>query len=209
MKYRPYILKALGLISALFSLAIILSEITLFLDMPLSVFSYFLEKCNSILTINLMVLLTLIFLFLTTLYGLFNLKIYGIYHISKSQNTDASSLLFLTSFICKIGYPLCLNFVYILKMRTYRTSLETLLGVMDLFPVFGNNFALFYPTILIIFILFNMFDVFGKLSNFLGFSAYGFKTEENDEIFEDGLQKLNNCIFYLNFNILIISEISL
>lgn len=189
-------MKAIGVVSAIFSLAIILSEITLFLDMPLSVFSYVLERCNSILTMNITVLLPLIFLFLTSLYGLFKIKIYGIYHISKSQNTDASSLLFLTSFICKIGYPLCLNFVYILKMRTYRTSLETLLGVMDLFPVFGNNFALFYPTILILFILFNMFDVFGKLSNFMGFSAYGFKTEENDEIFEDGLEKLNNSIYF-------------
>jgi len=188
-------------IAALFSAAIILSEITLFLDMPLSVFSFFLEKTNSILTMNIMVLLPLIFLFLTSLYGLFNLKIYGIYHISKSQNTDASSLLFLTSFICKIGYPLCLNFVYILKMRTYRTSLEHLLGVMDLFPVFGNNFALFYPTILILFILFNIFDIYGKLSNFLGFSAYGFKTEENDEIFEDGLDKLNNCKKLILYNI--------
>lgn len=174
------------------SIIITLSEITLFLDMPLSVFSYFFEKCNSILFMNVMVLLPLIFIFLTSLYGLFNLKIYGIYHISKSQNTDSSSLLFLTSFICKIGYPLCLNFVYILKMRTNRTSLETMLGVMDLFPVFGNNFALFYPTILILFILFNIFDVYGKLSNFMGFSTYGFKTEENDEIFEDGLDKLNN-----------------
>ncbi len=167
--------------------------------MPLSVFSYFLAYSHSIITINIMVLLPLIFLFLTSLYGLFNMKIYGIYHISKSQNTDASSLLFLTSFICKIGYPLCLNFVYILKMKTYRTSLENLLGVMDLFPVFGNNFALFYPTMLILFILFNLFDVYGKLSNFLGFSAYGFKTEENDEIFEDGLEKLNICnIIFLN-----------
>ncbi len=81
-------------------------------------------------------------------------------------------------------------------MRTYRTSLESMLGAMDLFPVFGNNFALFYPTLLILFILFNAFDVFGNLSNFFGFSTFGFKTEENDEIFEDGLQKLNNCTYF-------------
>lgn len=78
-------------------------------------------------------------------------------------------------------------------MKTFKTNLEGFLGVMDLFPVFGNNFAIFYPTVLVIFILFNLFDIFGKLSNLMGFTAYGFKTEENDEIIEDGQEKLNNC----------------
>ena len=52
-------------------------------------------------------------------------------------------------------------------MRSYKTSLEELLGVMDLFPVFGNNFAVFYPTVLVIFILFNLFDIYGKISNLI------------------------------------------
>ena len=185
----------MGVISILFSIATILSEITLFLDLPLSIFAYFIEKSSNIYVMNIMVLVPLVFLFSTSLYGVFNLKFFGIYHVSKKQNTDPSSLLFLTGFICKVGYPLCLNFLQILKMRSYKTSLEELLGVMDLFPVFGNNFAVFYPTVLVIFILFNLFDIYGKISNLLGLSAFGFKNTQTEEIIEDGLDKLNNCNF--------------
>jgi len=110
--------------------------------------------------------------------------------------------LFLSGFICKIGYPLCLNFLQIAKINTYKTSLESFLGVMDLFPVFGNNFAIFYPSLLVIFIIFNIFEIFGKLSQIFGFGFFaggGLKKVDCEEIIEDGLEVLNRCMCFFTF----------
>jgi len=199
----------LGISCTIFSLIIIFSEITLFTNIKFSIFGYLIEKAKNIYITNFIVLLPLIFLFLTTFYGLFNLKLFRNYqiYISKNQKTDAYSILFLSGFICKIGYPLCLNFLQIAKINTYKTSLESFLGVMDLFPVFGNNFAIFYPSLLVIFIIFNIFEIFGKLSQIFGFGFFaggGLKKVDCEEIIEDGLEVLNRCMcFFLLFYFLL------
>jgi hypothetical protein len=176
------------------------------MKIPFSIFGYLIEKANNIYITNLIVLIPMIFLFLTTLYGLFNLKLFRNYHIyiSKNQKTDGYSILFLSGFICKIGFPLCLNFLQIAKININKTSLESFLGVMDLFPVFGNNFAIFYPSLLVIFIIFNMFEIFGKLGQILGlgFSVSKFRSKDCEEVIEDGLEVLNRCRSYFIFSFL-------
>jgi hypothetical protein len=175
---------------------------TLFMNIHFSVFGYFIKLAENIYITNLIVLIPLIFLFLTTLYGLFNLRIFKFYkiYISSNQETDAYSILFLSGFICKIGFPLCLNFLQILRIDTNQTSLEAFLGVMDLLPVFGKNFAIFYPSILIIFVILNTFDIIGKISKILGFESFYKNFEsEVEEIRLYGIKILEKCISFFFF----------
>ncbi len=183
---RPWILRILGVICIALTLIMILSEITLFFDIKLCVFAYIIENTNNIYLINLFVIVPLLYTTICSLYGIFNLKIYGIYHITNSKNTDANSLLFLSGFICRIGFPVCYNFLQMLKLENKQTILEELLGVMDLFPIFGKHFTVFYPIILFILVLLNFFDIFIKISNLFGISQFTFTNYNNTDKIEEG-----------------------
>lgn len=92
----------------------------MFIHYPLNVFGVVINQhfSQSIVLINLTCVLPLVYLFLCTLSGLFHIKLSGIYSMHSNQHTDSNSLLFMASFMCKIGFPLCLNFVEILKLDT-------------------------------------------------------------------------------------------
>jgi hypothetical protein len=165
----------------------------MFTNLPLSIFGMLIEQSSSILALNILALLPLVFVFLTSLYGLFNLKLSGFYSMHNNRHTDSVSLLFLTSFMCRIGFPLCLNFVQILKIPNFTTSLESMMGVTDLVPVFGKSFSIFYPVILIIFFIFHLFDGYGKIMNFFGFYSFGFTNPYHDDKVEEGLDILHTC----------------
>jgi hypothetical protein len=82
-----------------------------------------------------------------------------------------------------------------MKIERFMTILESLMGVTDLVPVLGKKFIIFYPTILIVLCLFNIFDIYGKLMNFIGFSRFGFKNQYNDEKIEEGMEILHRSNF--------------
>ncbi len=185
------------------SLCTILSEVTLFTHLPLSLFGLLISQSDNILVLNLLCLIPLIFLFFTALHGLFKLKLTGFYSMHKNRHTDSISLLFLAGFMCRVGFPLCINFIQILKLKKITTVLESTMGDADLVPVFGRNFIIFYPTILILLCVLNVFDFFGKFMNLLGFYSFGFHNAYNEEKIEDGRDVLMKSklvqlfIFYL------------
>ena len=92
--------------------------------------------------------------------------------------------------MCRIGFPLCLNFVQILKLKS-KTSLESLMGESDFIPVFGKSFMLFFPTVLIVLCLFNLFNIYGRFMNMLGFYSFGFQNQYSDDKIDEGNEALN------------------
>lgn len=151
---------------------------------------------GNVFLLNLACFIPLIFLFCTCLYGLFSLRLSGFYSMHDNKHTDSISLLYLSSFMCRIGFPLCLNFLQIIKLKNTNTALEEFMGLADIIPVFGTSFTLFYPTILIVFCLFNLLDVYGKCLNIFGFPTFGFNNQQNDDKIEEGVDTLNKSIIY-------------
>jgi hypothetical protein len=188
-------LKLIAFFIILMSLAIILSEITLFTHLPLSIFGLLIRESDNIYAINFISLVTLSFMFCTSLYGLFNLKLSGIYSINDHRHTNSISLLFLASFMCRIGFPLCLNFVQILKLTGVTTQIEVIMGET---PDFGKNFIIFFPAILIVLCLFNLFDIYGRLMNVLGFQSFGFRNPQTEDKIEEGNETLNRSNYIEN-----------
>jgi hypothetical protein len=199
LKIRPWLLRILAVLLIIMSASTVLSEITMFINLPLNVFGLLIDQTKNIFLMNILVLAPLIFLFLTSLYGLFQLKLSGLYAIHGNRHTYSFSLLFLAGFMCRIGFPLCLNFINFLKISTDKkqTILEELLGVIDLIPVLGKNFSMFYPTILIILCLFNIFDLYGKFMNFLGFPSFGFDNQHNNDKMEEGVEQLEKSNLFI------------
>jgi len=105
-----------------------------------------------------------------------------------NKMTDSDALLFISSNMCRIGFPLCLNFVQILKLQNLNTNIEWIMGET---PNFGKNFMMFFPATLIILCIFNIFNIYGRFMNVLGFSSFGFKNPQNDDKIEEGNEYLN------------------
>jgi len=152
------------------------------------------SNANALLT-NLICIIPLTYLFCASLIGLFHLKLSGYYGIYKNQKTQIISLLFLTNFICRIGFPLLLNFLQILKLKlNYNISiaLDDVLGETSLVPAIGKKFMVFYPLVLILLCLFNIFDIYGKFLNYLGFSTFDSKDEFNEGKLQEGKRILED-----------------
>ncbi len=58
-------------------------------------------------------------------------------------------------------------------------------------PDFGRHFIIFFPAILIVLCLFNLFDIYGRLMNVLGFQSFGFQNPQTEDKIEEGNETLN------------------
>lgn len=177
----------------LMSVTIIISEITLFLKLNLSIIGMIVDACsNSIFMLNIIVVSCLIFLFYACLYGVFNLKISGVYGMYKNNQTDSTSLLFVSGFMCRIGFPLLINFVQFLKLKR-KTIIEEIVGSTELDPFFGVNFFMIYPASLFILILLNLLGWYDNVLRLLGASTEMLSYKTTDEKIKEGQQILNKC----------------
>jgi len=178
------------------TLILIFGKITMFVNYPLNIFGIIINKhfSDSLILLNLACVIPLTYLFVCSLSGLFHIKLSGVFSMHRNQNSDTNSLLFLASFMCRIGFPLCLNFIQILKLNT-DTVLGELLGIIDLVPVFGKSFTIFYPMILILLCLFNLFDLYGKLLNIFGISSFDTNNKYATDKIEEGSELLNRIRF--------------
>ena len=133
LKLKPKFSQCLAIVFAICSIFVIFAEITIFIDYHLNVFGLVINYSisSSLLLLNFTCILYLAYLCLCSLVGCFNFKISGIYSIHSNQHTDSNSLLFLSSFMCKIGFPLCLNFINMLKLNT-KTALEEVISNINL-----------------------------------------------------------------------------
>jgi len=143
-------------------------------------------------------------LFNYCLIALFHLKLSGFYAINPNSQSDGYSLFHLTLFICRVSFPLCLNFLSFFKYD-FKTALQEvniflhiikINGGIEKIPIFQYTFPMFYPVLFTLFCLFNIFNIYNKLMNFIGVSTFGFQNEYNDEKIKEGqdIMKKSNLI---------------
>ena len=110
----------------LFSILLVYGEVTIGVNMEINVFDYIVDIKYSYFTFNILFVVFFTVLFQYCLVGLFHLKLSGFYAINPNNQTDGNSLFHLTLFICRVGFPLCLNFLSFFK-RHLNTALEEVL----------------------------------------------------------------------------------
>ena len=186
---KTWILRFLALQAIIMSLATILSEITLYTKINFSLFGMFMDVSDSLFIVHLLTIVPSIFIFISCLFGLFNLRISGVYGMYKNNHTDSTSLLFLSGFMCRVGIPMCINFVQILKLKK-KTILEDIVGSTELDPFFGTKILYIYPVALLVLLLLNSFNIYGYIIRMLGISSYNFKSSYSEDKILDGLMIL-------------------
>lgn len=115
-------------------------------------------------------LIPLLFIIYNVYYGLFRLKISGFFGLYGNGHTDAGSLLFASVNFSRVAAPLCYNYLEMINFKD--TAFNKILGNINLVPVLGDDFTNFFPSLLVLFCLFNLFDLYGKVLSLFGLENF-------------------------------------
>lgn len=121
---------------------------------------------------------------MTTHFALFNLRLSGLYGLYPNNQTDPSNLVWSAQFMARITAPLCYNFLMFIKVTN--TQFYVVMGIIDMVPILGTQFTMFFPLMLIIFCLLNIFKVYSKFMASLGMSQFGFADKYRDDKIIEG-----------------------
>lgn len=85
----------------------------------------------------------------------------------------------------RLIYPMSYNFITIMKVRN--TNYAAVLGILEDFTVLGEGMnQYFFPIVLILFFLMNLFNIWTRLFNKCGLSQYSFDELETDVRVNEG-----------------------
>lgn len=188
---KPVSCRVVAVVFAAMSLLVVLGEITLFINVPVGLFPMMFYESHGPYLTQVLVLLPLSYILLCTYSSLFYLKLQGFYGLYPHNMTDPSNLAWSASFLAKITAPLCYNFLNFIKVTG--TQFYAVMGVVNLMPVLGEKFVLFFPSLLLVLVLLNYFNVFGKLMKALGMSLFSFSDSFNDAKLLEGKSLLSKA----------------
>src|SRR4051794_34172918 len=67
------------------------------------------------------------------------------------------------------------------------------MGIIDMVPILGTDFAEFFPLILIVFCAMNYFNIYGKFLNGLGINQLSFSDNHSEEKLQEGKQLIQRA----------------
>jgi hypothetical protein len=88
--------------------------------------------------------------------------------------------------LTRLAPPLCYNFILLAKLNG--TVFEKFMGEMRFVPVLGVSFQEFFPILLLLLVVFNLLDVWGRILRFIGFESYTFVSKYDVEKSREGEQ---------------------
>lgn len=190
LKIRPFLIIITVILMILLSIIITISEVTMFMETSYCLFGMFIINSSDLFILHLCTLIPLALLFYLVFYALFKLKLSGYFGMYPNSQTDASSLLFISKAMCKIGIPLCINFIQMIKIKTTKTILEENFGAEASHLSVNKQFVVICPIFLILLILLHYFDVFSQVGSYFGIMSFGFKQAYDEAKIEEGRECL-------------------
>lgn len=70
------------------------------------------KKDLGIIGLHFFIMIPIIFLFVMSIYTFFKLKISGYFYMYKNRQTDSVSLMYFSTNLCRISFPICLDFIF-------------------------------------------------------------------------------------------------
>eukprot|EP00357_Protocruzia_adherens_P032760 CAMPEP_0115037046 /NCGR_PEP_ID=MMETSP0216-20121206/42528_1 /TAXON_ID=223996 /ORGANISM="Protocruzia adherens, Strain Boccale" /LENGTH=608 /DNA_ID=CAMNT_0002417077 /DNA_START=118 /DNA_END=1940 /DNA_ORIENTATION=+ len=193
-RVKLIVFRILAIVCGLMSISIVLSEITLFTDVNLSVFSYLVGDYKpgdepNFYWVQFWALVGLTYICYCTYFGLFKVKIGGVFGLYPHQQTDPSSLLFSAFIMERLSTAICFNFLQIIRVK--HTEFNAVTGEIHDFPLMTGALIEFYPIVLVFLCLFNIFNIYGKIMDFIGLKQFKFDADVDDERTEEGRRILS------------------
>eukprot|EP00920_Eleutheroschizon_duboscqi_P042339 GHVT01101200.1.p1 GENE.GHVT01101200.1~~GHVT01101200.1.p1 ORF type:complete len:438 (+),score=124.02 GHVT01101200.1:978-2291(+) len=155
--------------------------------LPVSVGEYRRE-----LLLLLCVSLSFIYIVGCTYSGVFHLRLAGYFGLYGNHRTDSQSLIFCASTLCKLAAPLCFHFLQLLHF--HGTAFEEFYGqaMKRSMPFFGGKFTLYFPLLVSVLGLCNLFNVLNRILAALGLRELEFDPTDEQATIQEGKLILNN-----------------
>ena len=187
---RARFLLALGHASCIFSIIVVLGQLTLFANgWHLSLLSlFFLHDYGPWLT-QVFCLVPLAYTTYTAYFSIFRLKISGWYGLYGNRHTDIGSLLWCASILARLAAPLCYHFLLLIRVKG--TTFQAFMGQMNIVPVLGESFNQVFPCLIALLCCCNVFNVYSRFLQLftLGIMEFEFGEESaGDDPVTDGKQ---------------------
>ncbi|KAK5581266.1 hypothetical protein RB653_001297 [Dictyostelium firmibasis] len=181
-----------AIVFALLSLLIIWSEFALaFTSIDISVLSNIVKHTNvSNIFIQFVLFFPLGYEALTCYSTLFKIRIFNYYRLIPHQHSDSNSIIFSAAYLCRLGAPLCYNFIQFINMNSgntiNRTSFSVVMGTMNVTPFLGTYFYIYFPLLIVIVCLSTLFNVYTRIMNCLNISKFRFDVDFSHEQIDEG-----------------------
>jgi len=140
------------------------------LDSPIAIMmtAYGYQKRNSVMVQGI-AFVVLMYMALCTFWPLFRLNLGWAYKLQGPQQSSPFSLVFNAEYLSRLQFAIGYNFLMYLNVpRASNTAFNQLMKNIELIPVFGANFAVYVPLIMILVALLTLFDGYGRIIKFLG-----------------------------------------
>lgn len=169
--------KVLAVLCCFVSVLVVLGEVTLFRPEAIGVLPLLFKSSYGEFGTQMLCILPLLYMSFCTYYGLFQLKLTGFYGLYRHNLTDSVHLLKSACMFCRLVNPLCLNFVYFLKVQG--CQLTSVMGAINLVPLLGKDFSMYFPGLLIVLCALNVGNCYSRFTEYLGIPQ--FKFSDSDE----------------------------
>ncbi|CAE8736650.1 unnamed protein product, partial [Polarella glacialis] len=171
---RVRVLNGLGHACCLLSTAIVLGQLTMFLDRwNLSMLSLMFRRNLGPWLTQVLCVIPLSYMTYSAYFSIFRLKISGWYGLYGNHNTDIGSLLWCASILARLAAPLCYHFL--LLIRVQGTSFQAFMGQMNVVPALGESFNQVFPCLVALLCSCNIFNVYGRIMQCLTLGVIDFE----------------------------------
>ena len=155
-----------------------------------------LKNINNIFLIHFIILIPLLYLICMSNYTLFKIKISSYIYMYGHKQTNSVSLMIFSSYLSRIYFAICLNFIQTLNRfkSDEKSEFEIFFNIIQ--DKFESNFIIkscrFSPIFLFVCIILFILNIPGKIGASVGYNMFEFKSEERDLGIKDGHKYLMN-----------------
>ncbi|KAL0218790.1 hypothetical protein P9112_004443 [Eukaryota sp. TZLM1-RC] len=177
MHALPIVLKVLCVVCSSFTIVLLFSELSLVSDSLTSPLSFFLSKSTSTTLNSLLIMMPIGYFTLCGFFSLANLKKSRDYCILKKLTTPWSGI-FLSGFMLRLIFPLCYNYLTILKLE--ETAFIHLFGPMEDVPILGVTISTWLPTAILLICFLALGECFTSVLKMFGVSTFDYEEAIED-----------------------------
>lgn len=183
-----------AVLTALASMLLVLGETLLFIEQPVTGVPLLFSSSHGFVGTQLLCLIPLLYVILCTQIGLFRIK----FSVSKSlfrRHSESSSLLWTSAFLARLITPLGFNFLKLIKVTN--TQYSDVMGALNLVPLLGEEFSIYFPALIIPFCLANYLKLYSRLMAWIRLQKFTFTDRFEEEKALEGLELLVNGEMYI------------
>ncbi|KAL3817581.1 hypothetical protein ACHAXA_006470 [Cyclostephanos tholiformis] len=175
LRYPTY--RCVSLITAVLSIFVLLSEVTLAAPLNLSPFSWTLhaldkyyhhENSSTRILFQISALVPLLYMSVCVYACLFQMSLMGPYCLRGNRQSTGVALVFNAQYLVRLQFPLGYNYLLMLKYDMTHCAFNAIMNDMSTIPFFGTSFTVYAPLAILAVCLFTLCDFYPRILRFLG-----------------------------------------